>query len=113
MSWRNRFRRFGSRRRQEGEPQVARTPFVLIERRDLSPGGSALLAQLVHRYTVIPDLERQRYTFRVGVGDAEGDTDPADHLVAVLTELDPDWDEHFTWPRLLPGAQLRTAHPYK
>lgn len=89
----------------QSEPGVPRTPFVLLERRDLSPEGSALLAQLTQRYTVIPVLERQRYTFRVGVGDAEADTDPADHLVAVLTELDPDWEEHFTWPRLLPSPR--------
>ena len=102
MSWRERLRRPRSRREDLG-PTVARTPFVLIERRDLSAPGSALLAHLAQRYTVIPALERQRYTFRIGVGDAKSGTDPADHLVAVLTELDPDWEEHFTWPRSLPG----------
>lgn len=101
MSWRERLRRSRPQREDLG-PTVARIPFVLIERRDLSAPGSALLAQLARRYTVIPILERQRYTFRIGVGDAKSDTDPADHLVAVLTELDPDWEEHFTWPRSLP-----------
>ena len=102
MSWRERLPWPRSRREDVGR-SVARTPFVLIERRDLSAPGSALLAQLAQRYTVIPALERQRYTFRIGVGDAKSGTDPADHLVAVLTELDPDWEEHFTWPRSLPG----------
>ena len=102
MSWRERLRRPRSGREDVGRT-VARTPFVLIERRDLSAPGSALLAQLSRRYTVIPALERRRYTFRIGVGDAKSGTDPADHLVAVLTELDPDWEEHFTWPRSLLG----------
>jgi hypothetical protein len=77
----------------------------LLERRDLSPQGSAVLAQVARRYTVVPVAGRPRYSFRVGVGDAEPGVDAAERLAAVLAELDAGWEEHFAWPRLHPGGR--------
>lgn len=97
MSWRNRLRR-PTRASKRTTPAVRRTFFVIVERRDLSPRGSALLAQLTQRYAVTPAASRQRYSFRVEVSDVEPGDDPAEHLAIVLAEIDPEWEEHFTWP---------------
>lgn len=102
MPWRDRLRR-SERKSKSAAPAIKRTPFVLVERRDLSPASSALLAQIAHRYTVIPVPNRQRYSFRVGVSDVNAGSDPAQHLAAVLAGLDPEWEEHFTWPVPIPG----------
>lgn len=102
MPWRDFFRR--PRRRDEYDAtSVKRTPFVLVERRSLSPASSALMAQLSRRYTVIPMPDGRRHAFRVGVSDASPDSDPAQHLAEVLAELDPDWEQHFTRPVPMPG----------
>lgn len=102
MPWRDRLRR-SERKSRIAEPAIKRTPFVVVERRDLSPPSSALLAQIARRYTVIPVPNRQRYSFRVGISDVEAGADPAQHLATVLAELDPEWEEHFTWPVPMPG----------
>ena len=101
MPWRDRLRR--SRRTDKSSaPAVKRTPFVLLERRNLSPAGSALMAQIARRYTVIPVPNRQRYSFRVGIADAGPSVDPAQHLADFLAELDPEWEQHFTQPAPIP-----------
>jgi hypothetical protein len=103
MSWRERLP-WRTSRRETDDVGVARTPFVLLERRDLSPEGSAVLAQVARRYTVVPVVGKQRYSFRVGVSDAGPGVDAAEQLVAILAELDTNWEEHFAWPHLLSGT---------
>lgn len=102
MPWRDRFRH-SEHKSKSTAPAIKRTPFVLVERRNLSPASSALLAQIARRYTVIPVPNSQRHSFRVGVSDVEAGRDPAQHLAAALTELDPEWEEHFTRPVPIPG----------
>ncbi len=77
---------------------MPRTPFVLVERRNLSPASSALLAQLTRRYTVIPAAGGQRHSFRVGVKDVGSESEAVERLTTVMAELDPAWEEHFTRP---------------
>lgn len=101
MSWLDFFRR-SRRRDQSAAPVVKRTPFVLLERRNLSPSSSALMAQLSRRYTVIPMPDGRRHAFRVGVSDSGPDSDPAQHLAEVLAELDPGWEQHFSRPMPMP-----------
>lgn len=103
MSWRERLRR-PTRVNKSTSPAISRTFFVIIERRDLNPRGSALLAQLTRYYTVTPTASRQRYSFRVEVSDVEPGRDPTEHLATVLTEIDPEWEEHFTWPLVAPRS---------
>lgn len=97
MPWLKRLR--GRRRREHPESSIPRTPFVLVERRNLSPASSALLAQLARRYTLIPVARGQPHSLiRVGVKDAGSEVEAVERLSAVMTELDPAWEEHFTRP---------------
>ncbi|HEX5983429.1 MAG TPA: hypothetical protein VFY69_04405 [Solirubrobacterales bacterium] len=96
MSWLERLR--GRRRREHPEPSIPRTPFVLIERRNLSPASSALLAELARRYTLIPVTRGPRHSLRVGVKDAGSESEAMERLSTVMAELDPAWEEHFTRP---------------
>lgn len=91
-------RRRGRHRREHPELSIPRTPFVLVERRNLSPASSALLAQLARRYTLIPVARGHRHSLRVGVKDANSESEAVERLSAVMAELDPAWEEHFTRP---------------
>jgi hypothetical protein len=102
MPWAKRVRAFRRRRARE-EPALPRTPFVLLERHNLGPGSSALLAQLARHYTLIPISGRTRHSFRVGVRDAKSEAEAADRLTAFLGELDVGWEEHFAQPRPFSG----------
>ena len=103
MPWRERLPRFGRRRRRRRDLAASsRLPFVLIERRDLSPESSKLLAHVARHHTLIP-LSGQRFSFRVAVKGAASASEAADRLVAELGELDSGWEEHFTRPRPFSG----------
>lgn len=95
MPWLERLR---GRRRKQPDSLIPRTHFVLVERRNLSPASSALLAQLARRYTLIPVARGQRHSLRVGVKGAGSESEAVERLSAVMAELDPAWEEHFTRP---------------
>lgn len=98
------------RRRRPKEPQRARrsrlslevTPFsdpaVVVERLDDGPQGRAILAELSDRYEV-GDLEGAAERFRVVVDDASVSDEAVVRLASQLDEIDPDWQQHLSWPR--------------
>ncbi len=71
---------------------------VVLQQLDTPHGGDGVIEALSERYEV-EALDQTQLLFRVMVDDARFPDEAVVRLASSLDEIDPNWQERFTWPK--------------